>query len=39
MSDKSDCKSCVLSQVCELKKNKHTPCSYKKIGYTERRKK
>ena len=32
-----ECKSCVLSQICEIKKSKNTPCQYRKDAYVERK--
>lgn len=34
-----ECKSCVLHQVCELRKHKANRCKYHSIGYTERKEK
>lgn len=39
MNNTSECKTCILSQVCELKKNKRTPCKCRRSGYTERKEK
>ena len=33
----AECKRCVLSQICEIKKSKTTPCLYFKGAYEERK--
>lgn len=33
----AECKRCVVSQICEIKKHKNTPCGYFSGGYKERK--